>query len=400
MNDLEVKSVPFMGAELMAAKDEDGTIWAGVRWMCDGIGLTKGQMQNERARIHADAVLSQGERNLVLPSKGGNQSTLCLKLDFVPLWLAKINITPAMQADTPELAKRLEAYQLKAKDVLAAAFIEKKLDADMDTIIEFIKHFTELHEKETELINKMTSNILLMNQNIINLNNLIENHFKESSPAATSHSHTSKAMSPWRSNMYSIAKPLARRMNITVKQLMFNIYKQMRTEYSWDFLTEKKKYILNHGESKDISTVDVIEDSEMYSSIFMAILKDVYTANTLETPEWHEINAADVALAPIEASDVEISPVHDRRCKADNIPWCDKVSKAINDFAILRGDKTANHMATYRMVFNALDKSKVDAIRARYVKRYGLPKRSAQIFNSKQRAQMIFDAIEELKAAM
>lgn len=77
MNDLEVKSVPFMGAELMAAKDEDGTIWAGVRWMCDGIGLTKGQMQNERARIHADAVLSKGERNLVLPSKGGNQSTLC-----------------------------------------------------------------------------------------------------------------------------------------------------------------------------------------------------------------------------------------------------------------------------------------------------------------------------------
>lgn len=127
MKELEVKRVPFMGTDLMAAKDESGTIWAGVRWMCDGIGLTKGQMQNERTRIHADAVLSQGERNLVLPSKGGNQSTLCLKLDFVPLWLAKINITPAMQAETPELAERLEAYQLKAKDVLAAAFLPKKV---------------------------------------------------------------------------------------------------------------------------------------------------------------------------------------------------------------------------------------------------------------------------------
>ena len=126
MNELEVKRVPFMGTDLMAAKDESGTIWAGVRWMCEGIGLSKGQMQNERARIHADSVLSQGERNLVLPSKGGNQSTLCLKLDFVPLWLAKINITPAMQAETPELAERLEAYQLKAKDVLAAAFLPKK----------------------------------------------------------------------------------------------------------------------------------------------------------------------------------------------------------------------------------------------------------------------------------
>ena len=32
-----------------------------------------------------------------------------------------------MQAETPELAERLEAYQLKAKDVLAAAFLPKKV---------------------------------------------------------------------------------------------------------------------------------------------------------------------------------------------------------------------------------------------------------------------------------
>lgn len=268
---------------------------------------------------------------------------------------------------------------------------------DVADLKEVLNQIAEIHKSEAAAISNVASILSEMKDDIKSL----KNPSPVPAPAATAAEspRCSKAMSPWRSNMYSIAKPLARRMNITVKQLMFNIYKQMRTDYSWDFLTEKKKYILNHGESKDISTVDVIEDSEMYSSIFMAILKDVYTANTLETPEWHEINAADVALAPIEASAVE-APTHDRRCKADNIPWCDKVSKAINDFAILRGDKTANHMATYRMVFNALDKSKVDAIRARYVKRYGLPKRSAQIFNSKQRAQMIFDAIEELKEAM
>ena len=268
---------------------------------------------------------------------------------------------------------------------------------DVADLKEVLKQIAEIHKSEAAAIDNVASILSEMKDDIKSL----KNPSPTPAPAATAAEspRCSKAMSPWRSNMYSIAKPLARRMNITVKQLMFNIYKQMRTDYSWDFLTEKKKYILNHGESKDISTVDVIEDSEMYSSIFMAILKDVYTANTLETPEWHEINAADVALAPIEASVVE-APTHDRRCKADNIPWCDKVSKAINDFAILRGDKTANHMATYRMVFNALDKSKVDAIRARYVKRYGLPKRSAQIFNSKQRAQMIFDAIEELKEAI
>lgn len=266
-----------------------------------------------------------------------------------------------------------------------------------------VLHLVENMNTQFTVLNEQLSS---MSHSVERLAAAVESQSRNPTPAlapaataAAEPSRYSKAMSPWRANMYSIAKPLARRMNITIKQLMTNIYKQMRTEYSWDFLTEKKKYILNHGESKDLSTIDVIEDSEMYSSIFMAILKDVYTANTLETPEWHEINAGDVALAPVEASAVE-APAHDRRCKADNIPWCDKVSKAINDFAVLRGDKTANHMATYRMVFNALDKSKVDAIRARYVKRYGLPKRSAQIFNSKQRAQMIFDAIEALKVAM
>ena len=123
MNDLEIRRVPFMGAELMAARDNDGQIWAGVRWMCDGIGLSEGQRKRQVANIQTDTILSKGGSNLVLPTNGGLQEVLCLKLDFVPLWLAKISITPTMERETPELAERLEQYQLHAKDVLAAAFL-------------------------------------------------------------------------------------------------------------------------------------------------------------------------------------------------------------------------------------------------------------------------------------
>lgn len=123
MNELEVRKVPFMGTELMAARDADGQIWAGVRWMCDGIGFSEGQRKRQIANIQEDAVLSKGGSNLILPTRGGTQRTLCLKLDYVPLWLAKIAITPKMERETPELAAKLEQYQLKAKDVLAAAFL-------------------------------------------------------------------------------------------------------------------------------------------------------------------------------------------------------------------------------------------------------------------------------------
>ncbi len=120
MNDLEVRKVAFMGAELIAVRDLDGQIWAGVRWMCDGIGLNENQARNERKKIQSDKTL---------PTNGGMQETLCLKLDFVPLWLAKINITPRMEAEAPELAETLMEYQLKAKDVLAAAFLPTEASA-------------------------------------------------------------------------------------------------------------------------------------------------------------------------------------------------------------------------------------------------------------------------------
>ena len=40
MNELEIKRVPFLGTDLMAARDDTGQIWAGVRRMCEGLGLS------------------------------------------------------------------------------------------------------------------------------------------------------------------------------------------------------------------------------------------------------------------------------------------------------------------------------------------------------------------------
>lgn len=54
-----------------------------------------------------------------------NNKTLALKLDYVPLWLAKITVTPAMQENNPTLVEKLIEYQLKAKDALAAAFLQQ-----------------------------------------------------------------------------------------------------------------------------------------------------------------------------------------------------------------------------------------------------------------------------------
>lgn len=155
---MQVKMVPFMDTELAAVREPDGQIWVGVRWMCDGIGLNENQSRRERKRIQSDSVLSKGGSNLTLPTKGGAQETLCLKLDYVPLWLAKINITPNIQEENPELTQRLEEYQLKAKDVLAAAFLPENLRNGG-------KPMTD-HQKATIEIQKMRLEIQEQNNHI------------------------------------------------------------------------------------------------------------------------------------------------------------------------------------------------------------------------------------------
>lgn len=126
MNELVVKNVNLFGDSIVTAQDKDGQIWAGVRWLCNGMGLSRGQMNNESTKIKEDVVLKEGARNLVLPTKGGKQEVLCLRHDFIPLWIAKITVTPSMKENNPELVDKLVQYQLKAKDILAEAFLPKK----------------------------------------------------------------------------------------------------------------------------------------------------------------------------------------------------------------------------------------------------------------------------------
>ena len=154
-NRLLVKDINFYGDTLKAAKDKDGVVWAAVKWLCDGIGLSEGQRQRQTTNIQSDIVLRKGVANLQLPTNGGSQEVLCLQLDYVPLWLAKISITPAMKQNHPELVEKLIQYQLKAKDILAAAFLPQSYQQEMrqeskrtrkaatDSIKEFVAYARE-----------------------------------------------------------------------------------------------------------------------------------------------------------------------------------------------------------------------------------------------------------------
>ncbi len=269
-NELEIKRVPFKGAELMAARDTDGQIWAGVRWMCDGIGLSKGQMQNERTRIHNDKVLSQGERNLVLPTRGGNQETLCLKLDFVPLWLAKISITPSMEDETPELADRLEQYQLRAKDTLAEAFLPAAANPNFTSLSPELQMFKAIFDSvaKTELKQKEQDKAIeAVNQKVDGIRDVV-------------------VLNPnsWREECRRLLAKVAQarggggayqEVNAEVFQLV-----DERARVSLETrLTNKRRRMADEGVCKSkrdkLNKVDVIADDAKLIEIYIAIVKEM-----------------------------------------------------------------------------------------------------------------------------
>ena len=134
--EMEIMETDFNGDEIMTVKMKDsGKIYVGVKWITESLGFNKNNHDRQVKNIQSDIVLSQGASNLTLPTKGGNQKALCIELDYLPLWLAKISITKDMLDNKPQLVENLIEYQLKAKDVLAKAFLGKKESWDDQRII-------------------------------------------------------------------------------------------------------------------------------------------------------------------------------------------------------------------------------------------------------------------------
>lgn len=141
-NKLEIKSVPFNGDVIEALQDSNNVVWGIVRNICNNIGFSTSQTNRYVLNIQSDEVLSRGAKKMNLNSdlfhlenemksepeqesskKGNLSNVLCIQNNFLPLWLAKISITPSMKRNQPDVVEKLIKYQLEAKDVLANYFI-------------------------------------------------------------------------------------------------------------------------------------------------------------------------------------------------------------------------------------------------------------------------------------
>ena len=111
-----ITHVPFDGGYIDATQNMQG-IWAGIKRMCEDIGV---DAEGQRKKLKT-ASWATTEIMSAVAEDGKIRQVDMLRADCIPMWLAGIN--PAKVA--PEVRPRLEAYQAKAKDVLAAYFMPR-----------------------------------------------------------------------------------------------------------------------------------------------------------------------------------------------------------------------------------------------------------------------------------
>lgn len=131
---LQVTNFDFYGDSLIAIRDNaTGEIYTAINFVLRGIGFNREQIRKKRDKWLNDVVLSKSIENFKIPTSEGvtqkgtpsnSQDAHCISIRKLPLALAKINITPKMKREQPELASKLELYQDKCADVLASVFID------------------------------------------------------------------------------------------------------------------------------------------------------------------------------------------------------------------------------------------------------------------------------------
>ncbi|MCP1226345.1 phage antirepressor N-terminal domain-containing protein [Sebaldella sp. S0638] len=115
------KEVEFNGVNLTGIKTQEGKIYIIVKAFCEILGIDpSGQLK----RIKRDETLNEGVDMMSIPTESGKQDTTLLELDFLPMWLTGIRAERCKK----EIRPYLKEFKLKAKDVLADAFLGKRLE--------------------------------------------------------------------------------------------------------------------------------------------------------------------------------------------------------------------------------------------------------------------------------
>lgn len=101
--------------DTLFAVEATGGVFVALKPICTALGLDP---KKQRERVQRDPILSEGGAVMALPSAGGLQETLCLRLDLLNGWLLGIDAARVK----PKARDRVLAYKRERCAVLFRHF--------------------------------------------------------------------------------------------------------------------------------------------------------------------------------------------------------------------------------------------------------------------------------------
>lgn len=274
---LQVIDFNFYGDNLIALKDNaTGEIYTAISHIFRGIGFNPKQVEHQQNKILKDELLKSHTLkfsgvDLNMPSVN---EIWCISQRKLPIALAKINITPKMKKEQPELSEKLLTYQDKCADVLASVFIDHKTVSDIN-----MQPITEALSTITNTLTTLTLTMTSMQQEI----NVIKDS-QEDKPKLPK-----KKWSYWSTKMYPKYQLLTDYFHITHKELYKNLYSELQNTYPDIDLNQEVDDYCYENKLESAYTLDVIEHNLTLRKLFESIvdnllekynLADTYNINT------------------------------------------------------------------------------------------------------------------------
>lgn len=274
---LQVTDFDFYGDNLIALKDNaTGEIYTAISHILRGIGFNPKQVEHQQNKILKDELLKSHTLkfsgvDLNMPSVN---EIWCISQRKLPIALAKINITPKMKKEQPELSEKLLTYQDKCADVLASVFIDHKTVSDIN-----MQPITEALTSITNTLTTLALTMTSMQQEI----NVIKDS-QEDKPKLPK-----KKWSYWSTKMFPKYQLLTDYFHITHKELYKNLYRELQNTYPDIDLNQEIDDYCYENNLELAYTLDVIEHNLTLRKLFESIvdnllekynLADTYNINT------------------------------------------------------------------------------------------------------------------------
>lgn len=210
-------------------------------------------------------------------------------------------------------------------------------------------------------------------------------------------------MSDWRKKMYERINVIAEINEMKVQDVFRDVYEYMNRVYTFVIEEERRKYCARTGRTGHIPTIDVVEASKMYKSIFGALVEDLYTeainkkkeeaVEQKALPEAKVVDAApevDVCVAPVidvEAKEVESEPVVEEKPKKQS-----ETAKILFPIMLPLAEKLGDkpqYKHTYTLIYECIGYKKMNNLFVAYERAHGKapnPKTKVFIENEKNLA--------------